>query len=398
MKLSLINPGMHRLISVKHLQNAAVKGVRFRFGPLLLAAALTCLCAALSRAQESNNALRWCQIDSQDVEGRGWSDVQSPFDRLPARAEALIRKEVWALARHSSGINVQFTTDASSIWVRWTVSSERLAMSHMPATGVSGVDLYVKQGNAWIFAAAARPNAYPANEVRLIRGHEAKSARYRLYFPLYNGVTRLEIGVNRTATFRIEPPRTERPIVFYGTSITQGGCASRPGMSYVAMLGRRLDVPVINLGFSGNGKAEPGVAELIAELDPAVLVLDPLGNLFPEQVSERLPHFIEVVRKRRPNVPILLNENLYYPTASVDVSRQRRVESSNRRLAEILEKRKTAGDRWIEIIPASNLTVIDGDATVDGTHPTDLGMKLMADAIEPSLRNALERCSAVGNE
>jgi lysophospholipase L1-like esterase len=357
----------------------------------LLAAALSAAILAISGdGAQASDQLQWHRIEPKDVEGQGWPDVQSPFDRLPAKAEGIVKDRVWALARHTSGLNVQFSTNAKSIWVRWTVSNERLAMSHMPATGVSGVDLYVKRGNVWLFAAAGRPSAYPTNEVRLVRGSGMRAARYRLYFPLYNGVTSLEVGVDAQATFKVEPPRTSPPIVFYGTSITQGGCASRPGMSYVAILGRRLDVPVLNLGFSGSGKAEPEVARLVAELDPAVLVLDPLGNLFPSEVSERLPHFIEVIRQSHPELPILLNENLYYPTTAIDAARENRVNDSNRRLQEILRQRQAEGDRWIEIIPASNLTLLDGDGTVDGTHPTDLGMKLMADAFEPSLRRALE--------
>ena len=341
------------------------------------------------RNASADEPLQWRQVTPADVEGRGWSDVERPFDRLPARAESQVRKAVWELGRHASGISVQFTTDAAAVWVRWSLSSERLSMTHMPATGVSGVDLYVKRDGAWQFAAAARPKAAAGNEAMLLQRRAPKLERFQLNFPLYNGVTSLEIGVNEGAAFTIEPPRTTGAVVFYGTSITQGGCASRPGMSYVAILGRRLDVPVINLGFSGNGKAEPELAELIAELDPAVFVLDPLGNLFPEQVTQRLPGMISEIRKRHAQVPILLNENLYYANTTVSADRLERVDDSNRRVNSIVDSFKQSGDLRIDVIPASDLTQFGGDTTVDGAHPTDLGMMLMADAIEPSLREAL---------
>ncbi|HMP06800.1 MAG TPA: SGNH/GDSL hydrolase family protein [Lacipirellulaceae bacterium] len=335
--------------------------------------------------------IQWHEIDSHDVEGQGWTDVQSPFDRLPARAESLVRPQVWALARHSSGINVCFTTDATAIHVRWTVTSDRIAMSHMPATGVSGVDLYVRYGDQWRFASTARPGKTLHNELLLISRAERRAKQYRLYFPLYNGVSELAIGVDQGASFSINNPRSDRPVVFYGTSITQGGCASRPGMSFTAILGRRLNVPVLNLGFSGNGKTEPELAQLIAELQPSVVVLDPLGNLHPKNVSDRLPTFIQIIRERHPRVPILLNENVTYPTAAIDADKRRRVEDSNRRLHDILHARMAAGDRWIAIVPTCDLTVDGGESTVDGVHPTDLGMVRMADALELSLRRALMR-------
>lgn len=342
-----------------------------------------------SAVEEGAANVRWHAVTQQMLEGQGWTDVQSPFDRLPARAERLVRPEVWELARHAAGMNVRFVTDAPAISVRWTLTSERLAMPHMAATGVSGVDLYVKHEGRWRFLAVGRPTEYPTNEVEIVKGLKPSQAEYRLNLPLYNGVSRVEIGVPDDAEFRFKEPSRQAPVVLYGTSITQGGCASRPGMSYAAILSRRLDVPVINLGFSGNGKSEPEVARLLAELNPAIFVLDPLGNMFPEQVAERLPGFIQILRDRHPDVPILLNENVYYPTTRLVPARLERVQASNAILRNILDERIAAGDRRISIIPACDLTVDDGDTTVDGTHPTDHGFLLMADAIEPYLRQTL---------
>lgn len=346
--------------------------------------------AAANSARAADADVVWHDISPQMVEGQGWTDVESPFDRLPARAKGVVRQEVWGLARHSSGLYVDFTTDAKAISLRWTLTSNRIAMPHMPATGVSGFDLYQKQGDQWLFLAVARPRASTiSNEVVVVQGLAGASAPYRLYFPLYNGVSSVSIGVPSGATFEIAPRTAKKPVVLYGTSITQGGCASRPGMSYSAILGRRLDVPVINLGFSGNGRSEPEVARLVAELDPAVFVLDPLGNMFPEGVAERMPTFIETIRERHPETPILLNENLFYPTVPHLSARKARVDASNTHLRRIAAERQAAGDRRISLIPAADLTVDNGDTTVDGTHPTDHGFLLMADAIEPSLREAL---------
>ena len=135
---------------------------------------------------------------------------------------------------------------------------------------------------------------------------------YLLYMPLYNGVSSVEIGIPADRTIARPAPRAEdrrKPIVFYGTSITQGGCASRPGMVHTAILGRRLDRPVINLGFSGNGVMEPEIATLLAELDPAVYVLDCLPNMTAAQVEQRVEPFVRTLRKAHPSTPIVLAED-----------------------------------------------------------------------------------------
>ena len=168
------------------------------------------------------------------------------------------------------------------------------ALPHMPATGVSGVDLYAKdKGGRWEFVGNGRPAAATNTASFAVPPGE----QYLLYLPLYNGVKSVEIGIPKGRKIAAASPRQHRkPIVIYGTSITQGGCASRPGMAWTSIVGRRLDTPVINLGFSGSGKMEPAMADLLAELDPSVYVLDCIWNMSPEQVSERVVPFVEKLR------------------------------------------------------------------------------------------------------
>ena len=194
-----------------------------------------------------------------------------------------MRKPVWNLTRDSTGLCVRFVTDSPTIEARWTLNKALLAMPHMPATGVSGLDLYAKADDGkWRWLAVGQPKVSPTNSVRLVTGLPKGPREYLLYLPLYNGVSSVEIGIPKDRQIAKAEPRPEalrKPIVFYGTSITQGGCASRPGMVHTAILGRQLNRPVINLGFSGNGKMEPELADLLAELDPAVYVLDCLPNM-----------------------------------------------------------------------------------------------------------------------
>ncbi len=238
---------------------------------------------------------------------------------------------MWGLSQHSAGLCVRFVTDAANIQARWTVTSDRLAMPHMPATGVSGLDLYVKVDGRWRWLAVGQPRQAPDQHGPIGRATCRRSSReYLLYLPLYNGVSSVEIGMPAGAKLAVAPPRgRSKPIVFYGTSITQGGCASRPGMVHTAILGRRLDCPVINLGFSGNGKMEPEMAALLAELDPAVYVLDCLPNLTPAETAERVEPFVQTLRKARPQTPIVLVEDRNYTNAFLVASRRERNEGNH---------------------------------------------------------------------
>ena len=352
------------------------------------------LAGAGAAGQGTNQAggLQWHDARELGVEGKGWVETKHFYDRWPAGAEAKLRGAVWSLGEDSAGLAVRFVTDATSISVRWTLRRERLAMAHMPASGVSGVDLYVKAKGKWHWLGSGRPDKYPTEEKSLAAHMQPGRREYLLYLPLYNGVEELKIGVPQEAEFEPALPRPEglKPIVFYGTSIVQGGCASRPGMAYPAILGRRLERPQINLGFSGNAWGEPEVAQLLAELNPAVYVLDPLPNMKEESVGARLERFMEILRGAHPKTPIVLVESIAYPDGDLVGPRGERYTKSNARLRELYQRLVRAGDKHLLYVPAEGLIGADSEGTVDGTHPTDLGFMRMADAIEPTLRRALK--------
>ncbi len=343
-------------------------------------------------AQQPDPAIRWKDIRELQIEGQGWAarDRKEPFDRLPASAEALVRPPVWDLSHHSAGLLVRFATDAATIRARWTLRNARLAMPHMPATGVSGLDLYVKLPTGWHWVANGRPEK-ATDEQTLLKDWPGGRREYMLYLPLYNGVTSVEIGVPPGAGLE-QPaarPAHVRPAVFYGSSILQGGCASRPGMAYPAIVGRHLDWPVINLGFSGNGKSEPEIAALLAALDPAVYVYDSLPNLSVEEARERVEPFLRVLRQAHPKTPIVLVENAIYTDALFSRERMSLITEKNRILRGVYQKLRKEGDRDLHYVSAEKLYGADGEATVDGTHATDVGFMRMADVIAPALRPLL---------
>jgi len=339
------------------------------------------------------DGLAWYDVRDWGVEGKGWEETKRYFDRLPAKAEGVVRGAVWNLSRHSAGMCVRFRTDATTIHVRYTLYSDRLAMAHMPATGVSGVDLYVQdEAGHWWWLGVVRPSGKKI-QATLAKGIDPGERNYMAYLPLYNGVESLEIGVDPKAAFRPIPPRDEKPIVFYGTSITHGGCASRPGMAYPAILGRRLDRPVINLGFSGNGRMDPEVGDLLAELDPAVYVIDCLPNMAGDAVAQRTEPLVRKLRAARPDTPIVLVEDRTYTNAPFIASKRQRHAASRAALKAAYKKLLAEGIGGLTYVPGDTLLGPDREDTVDSSHPTDLGMTRMADALEPILRSLVEKDS-----
>lgn len=336
----------------------------------------------------------WFDVSNWEVEGRAYQGTAKPFDRFPAKAEPSLRKAVWDLSRHSAGMVARFATDSTVVKVRYQLASSRLALNHMPATGVSGVDLYAESelGDLrWV--SVSRPTSTTV-EATLANGidslPESKLREFAIYFPLYNGVEKLELGVQKTSEL-IPRLARKKPIVFYGTSIMHGACASRPGMSISSILGRRLDCPVVNLGFSGNGKMELPVADLIGELDPSVIAIDCLPNMNGKLVSERAVPFVDRLRKYHPKIPVLLVEDRAM-TNSGFYQRSRDFHQQNRAsLKSAYQALLAAGEKNIYYLDGHTLLGSDGEGATDGSHPSDLGMVRYADAYEPILREMLKR-------
>lgn len=341
----------------------------------------------------ADGALLWYDLKSLPIEGQGFSDVKAPYDRLPGKAEGVVPPGVWGLSRHSTGLCARFVCDAPTIHARWTLISPNLAMPHMPATGVSGLDLYFKTADGgWRWLANGRPGA-ATNEVTLVSGLPAGEREYLLYLPLYNGVSSVELGIpkaNKLAKAEPRPAGRERPILFYGTSITQGGCASRPGMVHTAILGRKFDWSVINLGFSGSGKMEPAMATLMAELDPAVYVLDCLPNMDAKTVTERVEPFVQTLRKAHPQTPIVLVEDRFYDDTFLLAGKRQGNEANHAALRAVYERLLAAGVKGLHYRPADHLLGDDGEATVDSSHPNDLGFMRQAEAFAPVLKPLLK--------
>ncbi len=336
--------------------------------------------ALLAQSPAAPPELDWHDARKFTVEGLAFRDVKSPYDRLPGRAENVVRQAVWDLSRQPAGAAVRFTAHATAIHARWTVTNKTLAGATSTAVASSGLDLYVRYEGRWRWLGIGRPTKFPDNTVALAASLPAAEREYLLYLPLHNPVTSLEIGVPKESVIHSAPARpvTAKPLVFYGTSITHGYSASRAGMTHVGLLGRRLNREVINLGFSGNGRMEPEVTQFVAELDPALFVLDCLPNMTAQDIEARAANCVKTLRTARPKTPILLVEDRNYTDNFLNAAHRDRNESSQAAMRAVfadLQKEKIPGLYYLK---ADNLLGTDGEATIDSSHPTDLGFTRQA--------------------
>lgn len=336
--------------------------------------------------------LEWHDVTKWGVEGREWAGDERAryFDRFPKAAEGKVTAAVWSLSRDSAGMVARFKTDAASIHARYKLFKPNLALPHMPATGVSGIDLYARDAaGQWKWVQVTKPASQTVVQ-QIVTGLAPGTREYAAYLPLYNGVDSVEIGVPKGSKFEGLPPRP-KPIVFYGTSITHGACASRPGMVHTAILGRRLDMPVVNLGFSGNGRMDAAVGEYLGRIDAAVYVIDCLPNMQPADVRARCGPLVKQLRAAKSDTPIVLVEDRRFTNSWITPAKAKFHDENHRALRESFEALRKEGVRNLHYIEGDGLLGEDGEGATDASHPNDLGFVRQADAMEPALRRALGR-------
>lgn len=321
------------------------------------------------------------------IDGRGWNTgFVSPYDRLPSKAEHTVRKELWNLSRHAAGQYINFTTNSSKIRVRYVVKGGQ-SLSQMPATGASGVDLYAKDTDGkwrWTRAALSFGDTieYTFDNIPVLQ----PLLQYRLYLPLVTSVQWMQIGVPKECSFNSIPVDDERPIVAYGTSIMHGAYASRPGLAWTNILGRKLNTKIVNLGFSGNGQLETVLIDLINEIDARAYILDCMPNLWnralfrPEEIEKRMRGSVNELQKKHPAVPIFFAEHCSgSDRVDMDTLLTQRYTAVSIVAAEVFQKMKKEGIKNIYHLSAKDIG-FDQESTLDGTHPNDIGMLQYANA------------------
>jgi len=335
--------------------------------------------------------LRWLAIphDGLEIDGLPWfAQNDGEFFRLPAASKDKFPAPVWNLAKSPSGGRIRLRTDSTALAVRLEYPSPP-NMNNMHAFGQTGVDLY--SDGAYRGTAIADKDARPGKVYEHVYfGASPRAWREAtLYLSLYKPVKIIAIGVDNEA--RLEKARSfaiARPVVYYGTSITQGGCASRPGMSYQAILGRLLNIDFVNLGFSGNGKGEPEVAEAVSQIDASCFVLDfAQNNGTVASLREVYGPFLDRLRKAHPETPILAITPIFSAREAAGASQN---EGMREHIRQVVSQRIGASDRNLQVVEGTDLLGPSrSDGLVDGTHPNDLGFQWMAEGLAPRLRRVL---------
>ena len=348
---------------------------------------------AIKNAVVDTNGVQWIDGKFLPIEGRAFDDVDKYYDRLPSGVTTNVNAGVRGMKTHTSGMMFRFSTDSKKLRFRWTPYHDRLAMDHMPATGVSGIDVYRfdKKRGRWLYVRTGRiRDAQQGGSLEL---GWVPGTPCLVNLPLYNGIRSFSLGIDTNATVSALPPRAsgvEKPVVFYGTSITHGGCCSRPGLAFVNWVGRDLDVPVVGLGFSGSGRMEFEMSEHLARIDASCYVLDCLWNMSLKEnpskpggraVEVNYEPFIRNLRAKRPNVPIVMAEHCMVFGNEKD--------DKDRFIRALYEKLVAEGWKDLVYLPNDEMNSGDYEGTVDGCHPNDLGMQTMKEAFGKAVRQAL---------
>ena len=351
---------------------------------------------AADNAVVDTNGVKWIDGKFLPIEGR-WTlgDAEHYYVRLPDTLTPNVNGGVRGMRSHTSGMLFRFRTDSNFLVIRHTPLNGWHAMPHMTEVGTSGWDVYRldKESGKWRFVAsnhgAKAEKDNPGTRTKRIGWKPGDECIINL--PLYNGVKEFSLGIAPDA--KIEAPAqwasgVEKPVVFYGTSITHGGCSTRPGLGFVNLVGRDLLVPVYGLGFSGSGVMEYELSDVISRIDASCYVLDCLWNMRsdpnaqnPRSVERNYEKFIRNLRAKRPGVPIVMAEQC-------DVF-MRGPNDKDRFMKALYEKLVAEGWKDLVYLPKDEMYTGDTEGTVDGCHPNDLGMESMAKAFGKAVREAL---------
>jgi len=339
--------------------------------------------------QEELKNLKWHSVGAEQLQGLGWKSENrvSSFHRLPATLEAEIPPELWHLGCQPAGLHVDFWTRATAIHVRYSVGFRTQGRYHMAPMGIAGMDLYGRSGTGtWHWAGSLHGQEEAKGCEQLNREPLDGTLReYRIYLPLRSPIDSLEIGTGEDLEFVIPMPR--KPIAYYGTSIVHGEGVSRPGLTHAAQCARALGREILNLGFCGRARCEIAMATALGRLDPCLYIVDVLPNNSADQLNERLPRFLGLLREARPKTPILILGDRVYPDAAFLPDRGRVFLLKNQTLEMIVQQLKDEGLKHLHLHLHPDWYGPEGSS--DGSHPNDLGATHMAEALTPIVRSLI---------
>jgi len=334
-----------------------------------------------------DNPLKFYNAHRFLLQGRGATIPEEGYNRIDSNMLGKVTKSVARLSKNTAGLQVDFITDSKTVAFKWSLSDYGV-LPNMTPIAKNGLDLYALNDGKWQYVAAVAATG-PTTEKTAIRHLDGTIHHFRVYLPLYSSLTDLSIGVDSNSSIQAPEAQKKPAIVIYGTSITQGASASRPGLAYPNILSRDLNATVYNMGFSGSGKMEPVMADIIAQMPADLYVIDCTPNMTAGLIRQRALPFLHHLRRLRPTTPILLMESPIRETSFWNLDVQKSVTEQNKAINQVFKTLLQEGMTHLYYLAAKDLTGQDHEATIDGTHLTDVGFQRLLALLEPVIKSIL---------
>jgi hypothetical protein len=358
------------------------------------------VCSIATAYADALPGFRYEDATNFQIINKGWDNTTEPYTRLPQQYMDSCRDEQKWLYNHSSGIAVRFATNSKRIAAQYNLKNN-FHMQHMAMTGIKGTDLYYlnEQRGVWEHVNTARPQEknFKADSIQsklYVENLDGEMHEYMIYLPLYDGINWLQIGVDSTAELtmpRVENPRRMGKIVLYGTSIQQGGCASRVGMVPSAMIQREYNLECVNISTSGNARMDLYIAQAMASIEDAIcFVVDPVPNCTKDRLDTITYDFIKILRTLRPEVPIIMVEGIMYPYTRHNSFFADYLPQKNASFRRAYEQHKAENPKGLYYMTHDGQVGPEMEGTVDGVHLTDYGFRAYADILEVIIKKALD--------
>jgi lysophospholipase L1-like esterase len=315
--------------------------------------------------------------------------TKNPYHRVDTANYPGLSKAIKLLLTNSAGKFVSFSTNSKNIMAKWCVSNKKQYPNLTPIAN-KGLDIYIKKNGKWQFAGAAGPNGL-CTEAALVKDMDDSEKECLVYLPIYDEASNVEIGIDKSATIKPMPDPFKKRILIYGSSVTQGAAASRPGMAYLARLSRETGLNFLNLGLSGNGKMEPAAAVMVAGIDADAYILDCVGNPSPQQIIERTNNMVLTIRKAHPKAPIIMMEGTVREHGYFNQSIGKMVKQQNINFEQQYKILLQQGVTDLYLIKEADWLGTDHEGTIDGSHPNDLGFDRMLHIIKPQIVAILKK-------
>ena len=366
----------------------------------MLFALAAVFCTSLAANAQEKNGLKYVDALEFQIINKGFENTYTPYTRLPLNVEDSVKRlDRGALldrGRNSAGMAIRFSSNSARIGIRYNLTWN-FHMAHMADTGIKGTDLYILNDEGiWEYVNTNRPYKTDSIQTKIYADAlpTAQMREYMIYLPLYDGINWMEIGVDSSAVIGkplLNNPRKEKKVVFYGTSILQGGCATRTGMVATSMIQRDLNVECVNLGFSGEGKMDMFMAEAMATIpDVVAYVLDPIPNCTKDMCTNLTYDFVKKLRDERPGIPIIMVEGPMYSYTKYDKFTKNYLAEKNAEWRKNYEKLKADNPDNLFYVTAEGLSGNDNEGTVDGIHFTDMGFRAYANKLIPILKDIVK--------